>query len=346
MKFLLTIIGTYIGFGYGGFLGAVSGFLISLFIANKLNEKSSAFFSNRDSGCIVGFIILAVLFNIKSFFLFLLVLGFLFIYSVIYLFNILFSSKYDADDEARRNSGNRRGPAPSLDDDMPELNEKRESLFLAIMSAMMAKIAKADGRVSNSEIAKAEQIFRRLGLSPKQREYCIEQFRKAKSDAYSIFSYAHTYANRESDSDMREILYDIIWEIASADGTIAEIELKILRELPQCLNIRQTLFFYEYAKRVRRWNQGNAGAYNRSSGRNDGYYQSKEPQTSALDEAYATIGVSPNATDDDVKKAYREKAKKNHPDILVNKGVPREKANEQMARINAAWAEIKKARDL
>jgi outer membrane protein assembly factor BamD len=49
------------------------------------------------------------------------------------------------------------------------------------------------------------------------------------------------------------------------------------------------------------------------------------------------------------EQAYREMAKQNHPDALRARGVPEElvkKANERMARVNAAWAEVKRARGL
>ena len=50
-----------------------------------------------------------------------------------------------------------------------------------------------------------------------------------------------------------------------------------------------------------------------------------------------------------MRRAYRAQAKKNHPDLLRAQGLPEEmvtRATAQMARINAAWEEIKRARGL
>jgi DnaJ-domain-containing protein 1 len=64
---------------------------------------------------------------------------------------------------------------------------------------------------------------------------------------------------------------------------------------------------------------------------------------------YETLGCRPEATDDEVCRAYREKAKRLHPDTLRAQGLPDEiiaAANEQMSRVNAAWNEVKRERRL
>lgn len=55
-----------------------------------------------------------------------------------------------------------------------------------------------------------------------------------------------------------------------------------------------------------------------------------------IENAYRTLGVSPGATDDEIKTAYRRLAKRYHPD--ANPGD--EAAAQKMAQINAAYDEI------
>jgi DnaJ-domain-containing protein 1 len=64
---------------------------------------------------------------------------------------------------------------------------------------------------------------------------------------------------------------------------------------------------------------------------------------------YATLGTSRSASDEDLRAAYREKAKRLHPDVLRAQGLSDELmklASEEMARVNAAWTAIKKERGI
>ena len=68
-----------------------------------------------------------------------------------------------------------------------------------------------------------------------------------------------------------------------------------------------------------------------------------------LADAYRTLGVKPSASDEEVKRAYREKAKSCHPDVLRSQGASDRKvaeATEKMAKVNAAWTAISKERNI
>ena len=210
-------------------------------------------------------------------------------------------------------------------------SRNRANLFCASAAAMLAKMAKADGHVSRTEIASVENAFRRLGFTPAARRYAIDVFRKAKDDRHTIYEYAQEFAAAVDSVEVRELFYEILWDIAGSDGEISRNELLILQRIPRALGIRLDWYAYFASQRLGE----------RSSGRST----SRDP----LKDAYAVLGANASDSTDELKRKYRELAKKNHPDALRAQGLPEEmvgKATERMSRINEAWAVIKEARGI
>jgi len=205
---------------------------------------------------------------------------------------------------------------------------ENELATLAAIAAMLSKMAKADGRISEDEVRYCEAVFDRLGLAGERREYCIRVFRAAKSDAHTIYSYADSFAAAQPNAHVREIVYGILWDLACIDGSVSAVELEMLRLLAGHLRINPSVFVWECRRR------GVSAP-------------SAEPK--AESDPYEVLGCPRNASDDEVRRAYREKAKQFHPDTLRAQGLPDEiiaKANDQMVRVNAAWNTIRQQRHL
>ena len=233
--------------------------------------------------------------------------------------------------EERLFGKSRRQPHRHHRQHRPDLRfgENPSMVFCASAAAMLAKMAKADGVVSKYEIACVEQAFRRLGFTPAARRYAIDVFRQAKNDDRSIYDYAADFAETVDSPEVCELLYEILWDVAGADGTFGQNELLILQRMPRALGIPVEWYGYFASQRLRR----DTGA------------AARDP----LAEAYSLLGARAEDSADELKRKYRELAKRNHPDLLRAQGIPEEmigKATERMSRINEAWAVIREARGL
>lgn len=73
----------------------------------------------------------------------------------------------------------------------------------------------------------------------------------------------------------------------------------------------------------------------------------EEPGSRPVAEPYEVLGVEPDASDDEVRRAYREQMKQNHPDRVAHLSPAiRKVAEEQTKTIQQAWETIRARRDL
>lgn len=204
-----------------------------------------------------------------------------------------------------------------------------ELVVLRAISAMLAKIAKADGRISADEVRYCERLFDSLRLRGERRAFCIRVFQGAKADGRSVYEYADEFARVQDDVSIREIVYGVLWDLACVDGVVSPAEQTILENLVRHLRIDPR----QYA-----WQRSRHGLSGGAAGSDAG---GPDP--------YDLLGCRRGDSDETVRRAYREKAKRLHPDLLRQRGLSDElmrDANEQMARVNAAWDEIRRERGL
>jgi len=138
---------------------------------------------------------------------------------------------------------------------------------------------------------------------------------------------------------MRVVAYEILWDIACADGILAPAEKNVLEALERELMLGPGTFARLFRQRIRRTNKWDYDDQNENA------HQYRD----SLENEYAELGCKSSATDEELRKAYRSLAKKLHPDILRAQGMPESlmrKSNARMARINTAWDKIKKARGI
>jgi len=214
--------------------------------------------------------------------------------------------------------------------------------FLVSLFSMAAKMAKADGVADASEVRMAEQLFTLLNIQGPQREKLKNAFNAALLHPEGIYADADTVAAYVGQLEARAFFYELLWDIACADGVLASEEKEILIRICSHLKIPDFYFELNYLRRVSTFQE----AHRHSRQTDEG---SHVDGTASLADAYATLGCHPEATDEEVRRAYRTSAKTYHPDVLRANNVPDEMiavATRKMVALNEAWARIRRARGL
>lgn len=128
--------------------------------------------------------------------------------------------------------------------------------FLLGLSGLMAKIAQADGQVTEDEVALAEGFFRKMALTDAERAMVVGNFVTARRDGLNARDHARrfiAYANPTA----CEFLYDLLWRISRADGVVAEAEMGLLKEIALYLGLGEPTFD--------RFKAGGSTVYDRAS---------------------------------------------------------------------------------
>ena len=185
--------------------------------------------------------------------------------------------------------------------------------FTIAMIALAAKMAKADGVVTDEEVAAFDRIFR---VPPDERASVRRFFDLARQDTAGYETYAGRIANLYADKPaVLEDILDGLFEIAKADGVLHPGEDAFLERVADIF------------------------------GFSPGEYRRIRASHFAPDAAdpYVVLGVAYDAGDDEIKHSYRRLVRENHPDSLIARGVPEEfvrLATDKLAAINGAYEKI------
>lgn len=186
--------------------------------------------------------------------------------------------------------------------------------FTIGMIALGAKMAKADGFVTEDEIAAFRQVFH---VPEKDMAGVGRVFNLAKQDVAGFESYALQVAKLFSRKALvLENVLDGLFHIAKADGVLHENEISFLERVAE-------LFGFS------------AGDFSRICARH----------VAIVDDPYDILELERGASLVDIKKKYKMLVRALHPDKQIAAGVPAEMvklATERMARINAAYGELMK----
>ena len=200
---------------------------------------------------------------------------------------------------------------------------RRDQAFAIGVVVLAAKLSKIDGPVVRAEIDAFRRSFR---IPPEAVRDIGRLFDRARDSNDSYEEYAAQLG--DSFADNRGMLEDVLtalFVIARADGPINRSEQVFLQTV------------------CHRFHLGN-DAWERAR---DG--KARRTFTSDAEDPYIAMGMSRDASDEELRAAWLQLMRENHPDSLASRGVPAEfiaRAGDKVARINAAWDQIKRERGL
>ena len=197
-----------------------------------------------------------------------------------------------------------------------KMTRSQVSFSIAIV-ALSAKMAKADGVVTEDEVNAFRDIF---SIPDDQANNVARLYNLAKQDVAGFETYARKVKNLFPDDEtILEDVLDGLFHIAKADGVIHEKEMGFLDKIAEIFEISPTHYRRIKARHI-------------SDGENDAYLQ---------------LGADPDWDNEKLKSHFRKLVHDNHPDRLIARGVPEEFvaiANERLAAINAAWETVRAER--
>ena len=205
-------------------------------------------------------------------------------------------------------------------------SQAQQAFFEATFS-IMGHIAKADGRISKEEIRMAETVMTQMRLNPQQRQIAIALFNEGKQAQFPwrdklLLLKQHCRSNLA----LLQLFVEIQYRAAQTDG-LSPAKQALFSELCQLLGLRPFNFGHfkaHYQQQQRRYHQA-----------------SSQPSFS---DPYEILGLKPDASDQEVKRAYRKLMSQHHPDKLVAQGLPEEMiklATEKTQHIKQAYEEIR-----
>ena len=199
---------------------------------------------------------------------------------------------------------------------LPEETALKQIGFTIGVIVLSAKMAKADGKVTEDEIRAFKE---KINIPDNEIKNVAKLWDQAKKTTDGFEIYARQIADLlEKNSSVLEELLKLLIIIALADGKITIPEIKYLKEVGNIFGFSEEDF-----ERI---------------------YSSKSGVSS---DPYQILGISRDASIDAIKQKWKQLAINHHPDRLISQGIPEDlihKSTSRLKEINNAWDTIQNQR--
>jgi len=189
--------------------------------------------------------------------------------------------------------------------------------FATMLIALSAAVLRADGKVLKVELDFVKSFFSQQ-FGPNFSVSHLQTLKRfVEGDEIPLQQICSDIKLR-TQVEVRIQLLHYLFGIAKADGNVSEIEIEVIKKIAQFLGVPQA--DYESVKNM--------------------FYRNTNSD-------YTVLGIEVTATDEEVKKAYRQMAVRYHPDKVASMGEEYQKgAKEKFQKIQESYEAIKKQRGM
>ena len=197
-----------------------------------------------------------------------------------------------------------------------ERPNSRPGDFRLSLIALMTAVMKADGKNLRSELDFIKVVLNQ-SFGPQYTNDVLPVIRDLMQKDIPLRDIC-LQIRQFMEYDARVELIHILFKLAQADNEIHTSEVRMIGEISELLGVHQTDFSSVKAMFIK-----------------------------DVSSAYRILGITPEATDEEVKKAYRKMAAQYHPDKVAHLGKEvAAGAEEKIKAVNQAYDEIRKQRNM
>jgi DnaJ like chaperone protein len=220
--------------------------------------------------------------------------------------------------------------------DLDQVHSEFFSATFSVMGFIATVASQQRGDLSNI----ATRVMDRIGIPEHRRRVCMDYFEQGQAQDFALYNTVVRFNRLHGDQpQLLEMFVELQLYAAYAKGRLTQEEKDTL------LGICYQLDF-SHADFDRMENLIKAEFRETGPGKK-GLFGWRHHV--ALSDAYAILNTSPQASDDEVKQAYRRLTSQHHPDKLIAKGMPEDRmrlAEQKTREIRDAYERIKQMRNL
>lgn len=190
--------------------------------------------------------------------------------------------------------------------------------FQVVLLVLMTAVVKADGRVAKEELSVIKRfLIQNYGEEGAREAWQIlNQLLKQNIDVAEVATQCALNLNYS----VRLQLLNMLFSVASGDGSVVDAEVAVIKTIARYMRVTDADLASISAMFIKQSNP---------------------------DWAYQVLELSPNCSDEDIKKAYRRMAMKYHPDKVNSLGEEvRQSATEKFRKVKEAYDYLKQQRGI